>query len=80
MRVFYHLTMIQFRLANNYAEVFVKKFELVKVSVNDISGIPPRANFANPAVNLDIFSPTAIDDVRKLILASSNVSCYLDSI
>ena len=67
-------------LANEFGEFFCKKIELVKSKIDEISINPPNVPFHLPEVKLDEFSSVSEDEVRRIILESSNASSKLDPI
>ena len=67
-------------LANEFGEFFCKKIELVKSKNDEVSINPPNVPFYLPEVKLDEFYSVSEDEVRKIILESSNASSKLDPI
>ena len=67
-------------LANEFGDFFYKKIELVKSEIDNISVNPPDVHFHLPQVKLENFSSILEDEIRRIILKSSNASCQLDPI
>ena len=67
-------------LANEFGEFFCKKIELMKSKIDEVSINPPNVPFYLPEVKLDEFYSVSEDEVRKIILESSNASSKLDPI
>ena len=67
-------------LANEFGEFFCKKIDVLKSKIDEISINPPDVPFHLPEVKLDEFSSVSEDEVRRIILESSNASSRLDPI
>ena len=67
-------------LANEFGEFFCKKIDVLKSKIDEISINPPDVPFHLPEVKLDEFSSVSEDEVRRIILESSNAFSRLDPI
>jgi hypothetical protein len=67
-------------LGNEFGEFFCKKIDLVNSKIDEICINPPDVPFHLPEVKLDEFSSVSEDEVRRIILKSSNASSRLDPI
>ena len=68
-----------FMLANEFGDFFYKKIELVKAEIDEISVNPPDVHF-HLHLKLENFSSISEDEIRRIILKSSNASRQLDPI
>ena len=66
--------------ANEFGDFFCKKVELVKSKTDEVSINPPNVPFYLPEVKLDEFYSVSEDEIRKIILESSNACSKLDPI
>ncbi len=67
-------------LANRFGEFFYKKIELVKAEIDKVSVDPPHVDFRFPPEKLESFSLLSEDEVRRIVMQSSNASSQLDPI
>jgi hypothetical protein len=67
-------------LANEFGQFFLKKIELVKSKIDEISVNPPDVPFHLPEVKAGVFSSVSEDQVRRIFLESSNASSQLNPI
>ena len=67
-------------LANQFAEYFCHKIDLIRDEIDNIDVNPPTVEPRLPEVKLEQFSPVSVEEVRDTIMHSSNASCQLDPI
>lgn len=67
-------------LADRFGEFFCKKIELIKNEIDKIVVDPPQIVFRAPSVTLERFRSVSEEEVREVIMGSSNAFCALDPI
>ena len=68
------------QLANDFGEFFHRKIELFRTEIDDIPVQPPSVEYEPPKVELTSFRQLKEEEIRDIIMNSSNATCKLDPI
>ena len=68
------------KLAENFANYFCWKIELIKDNIENIAVVPPTAEYRLPDVKLETLQPLSEEELYNIIVKSLNATCCLDPI
>jgi hypothetical protein len=68
------------QLANDFGEFFHRKIELFRTEIDDIPVQTPSVEYEPPKVELTTFRQLKEEEIRDIIMNSSNATCKLDPI
>ena len=68
------------QLANDFGEFFHRKIELFRTEIDDIPVQTPSVEYQPPKAELTSFRQLTEEEIRDIIMNSSNATCKLDPI